>query len=315
MMAANGSPHPFDSMRREVDGALSSHFGPSRAEDSRVRQAMRESVTAGGKRLRPIMTMVAAEDLGCRSGAALRAGCAVELVHTASLLLDDLPCMDDAAMRRGRPAAHIRFGEDVAILAAIALLSDAYAMVAALPEVPGEKAARMVCSLSEAIGLSGLVAGQYKDLHLGPAARQREGETVNDQKTGSLFVTCLEMAAVLAGTDAPAASALRAYGCEIGRAFQLFDDLLDLDGDPALMGKGTDQDAARPGPVRRLGRAAALKQIRAHVTAARLSLAGLPVRARGLLALTDHIFGSEAIPFDAQPHAANGAVMAGLLAR
>jgi geranylgeranyl diphosphate synthase, type II len=310
-----GSYKPFEAMRREVDSELSRHFGTPQTGDSLVRQAMRESVTAGGKRLRPIMTMVTARDLGFHTQAALRAGCAVELVHTASLLLDDLPCMDDAAMRRGKPAVHITFGEDVAILASIALLSDAYAMVAGLPDVPGDRSVRMVTSLSEAIGLNGLVSGQYKDLHLGITARQRESEALNDQKTGSLFVTCLDMAAMLAGADASALAALRSYGYEIGRAFQLFDDLLDLDGDAALMGKSTQQDAARPGPVRKLGRAAAVKQIKAHVAAARLSLAGLPVRARGLLSLTDHIFGDDAAPADAHPRAAGSAVMASLLAR
>lgn len=314
-MAVDGSSHPFGLLRRQVDRELTLHFEQKQGSDGQVCQAMRESVLAGGKRLRPIMTVVAAQDLGCRTSAPLRAGCAVELVHTASLLLDDLPCMDDAAMRRGRPAAHVRFGEDVAILAAIALLSDAYAMAASLPGVPGDKAVLMVASLSQAIGLNGLVAGQYKDLRFGIKARERETELVNDQKTGSLFMTCLEMAANLAEAEAPAADALRAYGCEIGRAFQLFDDLLDMHGDAVRMGKGTEQDAGRPGLARKLGRAATLEQINTHVAAARLSLAGLPVHAKGLQALTDHIFGDEETVSESTPPLKPVAVMARLLAR
>lgn len=318
-MTAESSFQAFDWLRRDVEQELSNHFNAVEAGNGvirdQVRLAMRDSVLASGKRLRPIMTVVAAQDLGCRSPAALRAGCAVELVHTASLLLDDLPCMDDAATRRGRPAAHIRFGEDVAILAAIALLSDAYAMVATLPGIPGDTAARLVASLSEAIGLKGLVAGQYKDLHASGGGRAHDANTVNDEKTGSLFLTCLDMAATLASADSDAGRCLRAYGREIGRAFQLFDDLLDMDGDAGLMGKSTNQDAHKALAPRRLGRAATLDLINSHVTAARLSLAGLPTRAGGLHALTDHIFGNEGDAAPTRVSNANGAVMASLLAR
>lgn len=314
-MTADGSSHPFDALRRDVEEELAGHFDEADAGENQVRRAMRESVLGGGKRLRPVMTVVAAQDLGCRSHAALRAGCAVELVHTASLLLDDLPCMDDAATRRGQPAAHLRFGEDVAILASIALLSDAYAIVATLPGVPGDTATRLISTLSHAIGLKGLVAGQYKDLHRS-GRRFDDATTVNDQKTGSLFLTCLEMAATLAGADNSSGEPLRAYGREIGRAFQLFDDLLDMDGDPALMGKTVGQDRAKPNiAARRLGRAATLGLIERHVAAARLSLAGLPVRAGGLHALTDHIFGIDGDVRGDDAEVRERPVMAGLLAR
>ena len=288
------SRNQFKEIRLEVEAELERHFDKMGLERNQVGAAMRESVLAPAKRLRPVMTVLAARDLGCRSPAALRAGCAVELVHTASLLLDDLPCMDDASTRRGRPAIHVSFGQDVAILAAIALLSDAYAIAATLPDVPSEQAAQLVLSLSSAIGMNGLVAGQYRDLHQGDRATQPLfAAAVNDQKTGSLFVTCLDMAATLAETEASTKSSLRFFGREIGRAFQLFDDLLDVDGDANLMGKNTGQDAARSRLSHVLGRDEMMALIRNHVTAARAALAGLPVRASGLSALTDHLFGEE----------------------
>lgn len=312
---ANGRVDPFGDIRADVEAELQRHFG-SDGSGGDVGLAMRESVLAPAKRLRPLMTVLAARDLGYRSSAALRAGCAVELVHTASLLLDDLPCMDDAATRRGKPTIHLRFGEDVAILAAIALLSDAYAMAASLPDVPGEKAAKLVGALSDAIGLQGLVAGQYRDLHANGAGGEDEAVAVNDQKTGSLFVTCLDMAATLAGTDEKQAERLHRFGREIGRAFQLYDDLLDVDGDETAMGKARGLDAERHKLAHRVGRDAMLDLIRSHVTAARAALAGLPVRPKGLSDLTDHLFGEEE-PSPARPARRVSAepLLASLLAR
>lgn len=290
-MAASDK-QPFSEIRAEVEAELLRHFGEAEATAT-VGLAMRESVLAPAKRLRPVLTVVAARDLGFRSTAALRAGCAVELVHTASLLLDDLPCMDDAKTRRGKPAIHVRFGEDVAILAAIALLSDAYGMAASLPDVSGATSARLVTVLSNAIGLNGLVAGQYRDLHGAAPLDQAEASSVNDQKTGSLFCTCLDMAAALAGTTPLAEQHLQTYGREIGRAFQLFDDLLDVDGDAVAMGKDTGRDGVDARLASTLDRDAMTALIRSHVTAARAALAGLPVRAKGLSELTDHLFGAE----------------------
>ncbi len=301
----SGRHDPFIEIRSEVEAELARHFGAMNNR-SHVGAAMRESVLAPAKRLRPVMTVIAARDLGCHAPAALRAGCAVELVHTASLLLDDLPCMDDATMRRGQPAIHLRYGQDVAILAAIALLSDAYGIAATLPDVPGERAARVVSALSDAIGLQGLVAGQYRDLHDLPPGGVDAAASINDQKTGSLFVTCLNMAATLAGLEAPADQSLHQFGREVGRAFQLFDDLLDKDGDAGQMGKDTGRDAGRPRLAAQLDRGEMMRLIGSHVAAARAALAGLPVRAKGLSALTDYLFGEE----EAEDHASRAEVAA-----
>ncbi|HEV7252206.1 MAG TPA: polyprenyl synthetase family protein [Mesorhizobium sp.] len=311
-MTVNAIPSSFDAVRRQVEAELARHFHGSGGRESPVRAAMRESVLSGGKRLRPVMTAIATRDLGCASPAAIRAGCAVELVHTASLLLDDLPCMDDAATRRGRPAVHLRFGEDVAILAAIALLSEAYAMAASLPGVSGEQTARLVTSLSVGIGTKGLVAGQYSDLH-NLMSFPDQAAAINDQKTGALFITCLEMAVTLAEADGGTDAALKAYGREIGRAFQLFDDLLDMEGDPLRMGKGVGQDAAKPTLARSSSRDVTLDLIRRHVAEARASLGRLPVEARGLQGLTDHIFGPDEPALRGRMSAA--AIMPSLIAR
>lgn len=216
---------------------------PSGQERDLLAAAMRECTLAPGKRLRPLMLMMAAEGLGACPKAALELGCAVEMVHAASLVLDDLPCMDDAAVRRGRATLHRAMGEDVAILAAIALLSRAFGLVAGIDTVSATTRARLVAILSEAIGAQGLVKGQLQDLRESCQARSAEqiAET-NRLKTAVLFAAIMGMACELADSPPPVRESLQGFAGELGQAFQLYDDLRDLD---PSNGKDQGKDAGK----------------------------------------------------------------------
>lgn len=233
-----------------------------------VANAMRDGVLAPGKRLRPFLMLATGRALGCDSPALLDAACAVEMVHAASLVLDDMPCMDDARLRRGRPAVHVRHGEDAAMLAAIALLAQACATVAALPGLDGALRARAVCVLCDAVGPRGLVQGQYRDLREGASARSLQAiAEANDQKTGVLFACALEIAALVAGAP-EAVDSLREAAAEIGQAFQLRDDLEDGLAVTGPVAKDRLQDTGKSTMVAVLGRAAAEQRLQGHLARA-----------------------------------------------
>ncbi len=207
--------------------------------------AARDAVLGPGKRVRPIMAMLAAAEAGGRPEQALDFGCAVEMVHAASLVLDDLPCMDDASQRRGRPTLHRRHGEDASVLAAIALLNQASAVLVRT-EAPEERRLAALRLLTEAIGFEGLCAGQMADLRE-PAEARHSGSLrrINDLKTGALFVAAVHGGGMMGGGDADRLARLVAFGRSAGFAFQLLDDLLDVVGDAGSLGKDVRQDAGR----------------------------------------------------------------------
>jgi geranylgeranyl diphosphate synthase type II len=208
--------------------------------------AVRDACLAQGKRVRPLLAMLSAAHFGGRDLSALDFGCALELVHAASLILDDLPCMDDAEMRRGRPTLHRRFGEDTAVLSAIALLNQAYAVISGAAELPAETRIALNLLLSDCVGFDGLVTGQIRDLRDPEHLRDETAlTTLNHQKTSVLFVAALVGGALIAGADRGAQAAARAFGCRLGLAFQLFDDLQDSTSTLEAMGKDACQDADR----------------------------------------------------------------------
>lgn len=262
--------------RSRVDQRLAELL-PVPSDGDGVAAAMRDGALAPGKRLRPLLMLAAGRALGCDSPALLDAACAVEMVHAASLVLDDMPCMDDARTRRGRPTVHLRHGEDVAVLAAVALLAQACGTVAALPGLDGALRTRVVGVLCEAVGPRGLVRGQYRDLREGGAARTLQAIVeANDQKTGVLFACALEIACMVAGAP-DAVQALRAAAVELGQAFQLRDDLEDgaAGGAPSL--KDPHQDAGKTTMVALLGRGAVELQLQTHLSRAEALLEeGLP---------------------------------------
>jgi len=209
-----------------------------------VQRAMAYTLLAPSKRVRPVLTLLSAEICGGRRAPALAASAAIELVHAASLILDDLPSMDDAPLRRGRPANHKEFGEAVAILAAFALLNLAYGTVARAydPAV----ASKMSAVLSDAVGIEGLVGGQAGDLlAAGQPIEFEMLERIHRGKTGSLFVAAAVAGGLVGGGHADAIASLSAYAKNLGLAFQIIDDLLDVEGDPAQTGKAVRADARR----------------------------------------------------------------------
>ena len=229
-----------------------------------VSMAMREATLTAGKRTRPLMMLIAGETLGCELAALVDLGCAVEMVHAASLVLDDMPCMDNAELRRGRPTIHRRFGEDVAALAAVGLLSEAFATVAAAPDVPPAIRNQLVGVLACAIGPQGLVRGQCLDLRNAGARGVDDIADTNMLKTGALFAAALEMTALLAQTDDRTRAALCKVAMELGQAFQLQDDLHDRH-DSTVTGKDAGQDADKATLLSVLGADEVRRRLHAHL--------------------------------------------------
>lgn len=241
---------------------------PLTDESDRVSAAMREGTLTPGKRIRPLLLLLAARDIGCmqQHPGLLDLACAVEMIHAASLMLDDIPCMDNARTRRGRQTVHLQFGQDVAILAAVALLSKAFGTVAAAEGLSGHCRAQAVAELSSAVGLQGLVQGQFLDLREGVSARSREAiARTNDLKTSVLFEATLQLAALAADATPAVSQQLRHIARELGQAFQLLDDLADShDG----TGKDINQDAGKSTLVALLGVEEVHQRLRAHLNTA-----------------------------------------------
>ncbi|MBX6311980.1 MAG: polyprenyl synthetase family protein [Isosphaeraceae bacterium] len=235
--------------RRRVEEALdrflpAADAPPPAACPARLAEAMRYSVLGGGKRLRPLLALLAAEACGADLDQALPAACALELVHTYSLIHDDLPAMDDDDLRRGRPTCHRAFDEATAILAGDGLLTLAFEIVARHTRPP-EAAAACLVALAEGAGPEGMVGGQMADLQ---AEGRTDGtiaalEAIHRRKTGALLRAALRMGAAVAGAPEPIARALDDYGRAIGLAFQIIDDLLDVQGDEAKLGKRVRKDS------------------------------------------------------------------------
>lgn len=270
-----------------IDTSLASLLPPADSDEDRVGEAMRTSLLSGGKRIRPMLLVLAGRGLGSDSPALLDLGCAVEMVHSASLVLDDLPCMDNAQLRRGQPAIHRQFGEDVAMLAAVALLTDAFRLVATTPGVAAEARIELIARLADASGMQGLVKGQYRDLH--DTTRLRSSQAVlatNALKTGALFEAAMGMAATVAGADAFAKASLKCFAQALGQAFQLHDDLND---ESTCHGKDAGQDRGRATLIALLGTQAVRCRLEMHLEEAERHLAlvfgpGQPIRryAQGL---------------------------------
>jgi len=212
--------------------------------DSAVERSMAYTALAPSKQVRAALVMLCAEMCRGTAARAVPAGAAIELVHASSLILDDLPSMDDAPLRRGRRANHLEFGESIAILAAFGLLNLAYGSIARAYDPP--LASSMTTRIAEAIGPSGLIGGQALDLEA--TSRPIDFETlerIHRGKTGALFVAAAACGALTAGAAAEPIAALSAYAKNLGLAFQIVDDLLDVSGDPQETGKAVRADARK----------------------------------------------------------------------
>ncbi|WP_287067825.1 MULTISPECIES: polyprenyl synthetase family protein [Ramlibacter] len=219
--------------------------------------AMRYAVLDGGKRLRPLLVIAAAEAVQGQPEAALRAACAVELIHAYSLVHDDMPCMDNDVLRRGKPTVHVKFGEATALLAGDALQALAFELLApGEGEVPPSVQARLCHLLARAAGHAGMAGGQAIDLaSVGLKLDEARLREMHRRKTGALLQGSVMMGAACGRCDARAERALAAYGDAVGVAFQVVDDILDVTADSATLGKtaGKDADQGKPTFVSILG--------------------------------------------------------------
>ncbi len=214
-------------------------------------EAMRYAVLDGGKRLRPLLVLAAAEAVGGHPGAALRAACAAELIHAYSLVHDDMPCMDNDVLRRGKPTVHVKFGQAQALLAGDALQALAFELLT--PEgtdIPERVQASLCRLLARAAGHEGMAGGQAIDLaSVGRALTEDELRRMHRLKTGALLQGSVLMGAACGAPSAQAHAALTRYGAALGLAFQVVDDILDVTADSATLGKTAGKDAANDKPT------------------------------------------------------------------
>jgi len=231
-----------------VDAALNEYLAPASTFPREIHEAVRYSVFAGGKRLRPMLTLATAKIFGAPDLAVLPAACAIELVHTYSLIHDDLPALDNDDFRRGRPSSHKVFGEAMAILAGDALLTRAFELlsVEGVKVLPSATVVRLVAELGRAAGAAGMIGGQVVDI-------QSEGQPPNAEildyihrhKTGALFTCCIRSGALVGGASTHEIDSLTAFAGHIGLAFQIVDDILDVIGDETKLGKKIGSDESK----------------------------------------------------------------------
>jgi geranylgeranyl pyrophosphate synthase len=254
--------------RIEVDERLEGWLPSPPVCPAIVAGAMRYSVFAGGKRLRPVLTLAAADavaaardaDRGAVRSLALPSACAIEMIHTYSLIHDDLPAMDNDTLRRGRPTLHVVYGDGIAILAGDGLHAEAFTLLARAPAMDDldtlTRRMRVLQVVGAAAGAAGMVGGQAIDLQAAgqaperPLALDADGlREMHARKTGALIRAAAVCGAIMAGAPEHVVAAVNRYAAEIGLAFQIVDDILDVEGDAAVLGKTAGKDAARSKPT------------------------------------------------------------------
>ena len=278
---------------REVEACLA-RCCEGRAVPPRLRDSMLYSLQAGGKRLRPALCLSCAALCGLETAEVLYFASAIEMIHTYSLVHDDLPAMDNDDLRRGKPSSHKAFGEATAILAGDGLLTDAFTFMASCGRaLPADRVLAAVVYLARAAGSPGMVGGQYLDMLYTEQKRCTLDElrAMHAMKTGALIRASCVCGALLAGADPAAVQQAEAYGAALGAAFQIVDDILDVTGDEALLGKPVGSDAAE-GKVTYpslLGLAAARALAAEEAERARAALAPFGEKAAFLRGLADYV--------------------------
>jgi geranylgeranyl pyrophosphate synthase len=247
--AASDTRAALQALRAAFEPELATALPPEDAWPETIHRAMRYSLLAGGKRIRPLLVLAAGDAVGGSRAELLPLACAVEMIHTYSLVHDDLPAMDDDDLRRGRPTSHKVFGEAIAILAGDALLTRAFELLASVPLGQDDALTRRrlaaTALLAEACGTSGLIGGQVMDLESeGRATSAAALERLHRAKTGALLSACVRGGALLGGAKPAELEALARYAGAIGLAFQVVDDVLDATGDAQSLGKTAGKDAA-----------------------------------------------------------------------
>jgi len=238
-------PEYLAQQQKRVDVALYRWVPDESQDPSVIHRGMRYSLFAGGKRIRPLLAMAAAEAVSDHAAGIEDAACALELIHTYSLIHDDLPALDNDDLRRGRPTCHKVFGDAMAILAGDALLTLAFEVLAKLPNVDAERRIRLVAELATASGtVGGMIGGQVNDLEgEGQPPTAPLLESIHHAKTGALLRASVRMGAIYAGADDTQLAALTCFGEHIGLAFQIVDDVLDVEQSSEALGKTAGKDA------------------------------------------------------------------------
>lgn len=262
MIAADGLSEYVQARRREVEAALAAVLAAAADFPPVLADAMRYSLTAGGKRLRPILCLASADAVGGDRALAMPAACAIELIHTYSLIHDDLPAMDNDTMRRGRPTLHVVAGEGMAILAGDGLLTEAFALLAREPHDTSPALAarklKVIGAIAQAAGPAGMVGGQAIDLACvtpDPAGRRLPAldadgvRGMHARKTGALIRASAAAGAIMGGGSDRAVAAIDAAAADFGLAFQIVDDVLDVEGASTELGKTAGKDAAAGKPT------------------------------------------------------------------
>lgn len=250
MSMSDGALKSYLKRRKKiVDDALDGYLPPETDYPSVIFKSMRHSLFAGGKRLRPILCMAAAEAVGGNYSTVMPVACAIEMIHTYSLIHDDLPAMDDDDFRRGKPTNHRVFGEGIAILAGDALVTEAFHLMSDRTRYDGDAAEQIMSvihAVADAAGVRGMIGGQVMDLVCeGQTVDLETLEYIHSRKTERLISVSLHAGAVLARAGEDELAALADYGMNIGYAFQIVDDILDVEGESSVMGKDTGSDEAK----------------------------------------------------------------------
>jgi geranylgeranyl pyrophosphate synthase len=283
-------PSEFSRLADRVEHGLGRYLPPATTRPARLHEAMRYSLQAGGKRLRPVLVLATAGLSGAPEDAALPAAVAVECLHTYSLIHDDLPCMDNDDLRRGRPTAHRQFDEATALLAGDALLTHAFALLAENYADRPTLANALTRELAAAAGSRRLIGGQMEDLLAEKsAATAADLEFIHLNKTAAIIEASLVLGALVGGADAAALRNLREAGRHLGLAFQIVDDVLDATADSSTLGKtaGKDAKADKTTFVKLHGLARSRRLAQEHSAAASAALRGLRGDTTFLLALVD----------------------------
>jgi len=231
--------------QRAVDAALRRFLPRESARPATLHKAMRHPIFAGGKRLRPILCLAAAEAFGGSAENAMPAACAVEIIHTYSLVHDDLPCMDNDDLRRGKPTTHVAYGENVAVLAGDGLLTEAFAIIAQTPECRNYKTRHYVVGLAQSADSRRLIGGQVLDLEgEGKSLTKAQLVRIHEAKTAALLAGSLRLGGMSANVSPRKLEALTIFGRNLGLAFQVIDDILDVTQSTEQLGKTAGKDAA-----------------------------------------------------------------------
>ncbi|MEO6053173.1 MAG: polyprenyl synthetase family protein [Chthoniobacterales bacterium] len=281
---------------KQIDRALKSFLPAVKVRPATIHKAMHYSLFAGGKRLRPVLCLAAAEACGGAVASALAPACAVECLHTYSLIHDDLPCMDDDDFRRGRPTSHKVFGDAIAVLAGDALLTEAFAILAQTKPTKRYGTKDYLVEFADAAGSQKLIAGQVADIEAeGRKISRAHLQWIHECKTAAVLTSSFRLGAMAANATPAQLKALTTFGARLGLAFQVIDDILDVTQTSEKLGKsaGKDIDAKKSTYPSILGLAASRREAKRLTTEAISALKPFGKRGSTLLALATHLLDRE----------------------